>query len=134
MAWKKLKKFEDWNVALIGLIAILIFFFGIVLGAKYGFKERKLSFEFPDGMTEEEMKNALGVLYSEKVDITIRLDTLNMFIKMYEWDLEAIQNNMTIKYIDVPNSTLISRVEYNGSSISEIEFDNIIDSLEVKRD
>lgn len=32
MVWKKLKKFEDWNVALIGIIAILCLLIGVLVG------------------------------------------------------------------------------------------------------
>ena len=32
MVWKKLKKFEDWNVALIGIVAILCLLIGVLLG------------------------------------------------------------------------------------------------------
>lgn len=40
MAWKKLKKLEDWNVALIGILIIFFLIFGVYLGATYGFKEQ----------------------------------------------------------------------------------------------
>ena len=39
MAWKKLKKFKDWNIALVVILIILFLLFGIYLCGTYGFKE-----------------------------------------------------------------------------------------------
>jgi hypothetical protein len=123
MTWKRLKKFEDWNIALVGLLIITFLLVGIYLGAKYGFKEEQKKYPLPTKLTAQEIKDNLFELFTEKDNLMRELYSTNLLIEIYSADYEARQNGLSVKYQKIGDS--IGRIEYNESVINDITFSQV---------
>ena len=79
-------------------------------------------------------------LIKKKIDLQYRISELQMRLfylkqsfEIVEMDLESIDSGMNFKYIQIPDSGYVMRVEYNGSSFDDIEIQEAIKQVEVKR-
>lgn len=117
----KSKKKNYWKYATFIIIGIVVFHYGWNLAIMYEKDNQKIKITFPNEYSEEELENKLLDVYQQRSETIYKLYFLNQVISIYEMELEAKQNNMSVKYIDVPNSSLIIRAEYNGSFIDNVE-------------
>ena len=111
------------------LIAILIGILIIIFIEFKPYQEKEFVLKYGDNIDKQ-------LLLKKKIDLTynineleVRLFYLRRSLEIVEMDLESIDKDMKVKYIQVPNSSYVMRVEYNGSTFDDREIQKAIKQI-----
>jgi len=115
------------------LIAILIGIFIIIFIEFKPSQKKDFVLNYGENINKQLLLKKKIDLSNKINELEVRLFYLRQSLRLVEMDLEAIDNNMEFRYIKIPNSTYVLRVEYNGSSIDDIKIQEPIKQVGVKR-
>lgn len=120
--WTKLDKQFWFGVVIAFIILILLIYFVTIPLWK--------PILYPEKLPKKTLEEKYFELQQEIREKEFELFQMKRLFVIYTMDMDAMMNNLTVEYKKIPNSSLVMRMEYNGSVFENITF--VGDLIEVK--